>query len=93
MESLRHQKDAEIKALLLSKGVCRVDPKILEIAASSRISTAGPTAGIPSIFLRWGNHRVRLAVASVGEPADIDVLSSVSLFKERKGNGVDNTDV
>ncbi|MFB3764773.1 MAG: radical SAM protein [Methanotrichaceae archaeon] len=54
--------NAEIKALLVSIGSADFDESLLQDAAKISSPSAGPDAGIESLFIRSGGHRVRLSV-------------------------------
>ncbi|MCQ1534479.1 radical SAM protein [Methanosarcina sp. KYL-1] len=77
----------EIKALLISIGSVSIDPSLVPRA---RGSTAGPGAGISSVFFRSGERRVRLSIRE-DSPLSIEKSgdesggeSMVSLFFEGK---------
>ncbi|MCC4770311.1 radical SAM protein [Methanosarcina sp. DH2] len=52
---------ATVKAELLSIGSVRIDPALLPVQLKS-LATAGPGAGVSSIFFRSGERRVRLTI-------------------------------
>ncbi|MDD5048972.1 MAG: radical SAM protein [Methanoregulaceae archaeon] len=53
--------DSVMKARLLGFGKARIDPSITDLHMMTT-ATAGPGAGGTSVFVRWGEQRVRLSV-------------------------------
>lgn len=75
--------NAEIKALLVSIGSADFDECLLQEAAITTSPSAGPDAGMESLFIRSGGHRVRLSVNPSSPLKVVRDGSEVVVIKDR----------
>lgn len=73
--------NAEIKALLVSIGSANIDEGLLR-EVSGTVPSAGPGAGLESLFIKSGGHRVRLSVNKSSPLKVVRYGSGVAVMKD-----------